>query len=655
MVAETVWGLDIGMASVGAAVLEGEHIKALHVRTFDKAEQPKTGESLNKARRDARLTRRRLRRRAFRLLRLRRLFKRCGLLPDSQLPQTTASPWVLRVAALDRLLNGSELAQALYHLIKHRGFQSNRKSEAGADEKVGQMLGGVQHNQQLLQQGHYRSVAELVQQHADFQQARRNKAGGYQHTFARADLQQELRLILQRQRELGNPLASTELQLGCETLLLQRRPALSGNALLRLVGKCTFEPDEYRAPKYSPSVEEFVWLGKLNNLYLVADGKRRPLHEDEREIALRLPFELETRGGLKYKQLRKKLGLDSDVRFAGLSYRADGKDPEDAVLFEAKGFHTLRLAYASAGAHEAWQHDRLEPRRLDRIAYALTCFKEDGEIRAELEKWQFADALIETLLEHSFSDFIRLSWKALDKILPFMRIGLRYDQAVPQAGYGHHSVLPGAGMQQRFLPKLSHDDFPNPVVYRALNQARKLVNAMLREYGPPQRIHIELARDMARPFDERMKIRKEQDKFQAEKEKATQLFIDLQGHEPRGQDLLKMRFYREQNAQCPYCQQGLEIARLYDDTGYADIDHILPYSRSFDDSLNNRILVHVACNRNKGNRTPFEFLDGAQDSQRWRNFRAWVDASKLRQAKKQNEQLHQQRRARMQPSSRRAI
>ncbi|MGK2915804.1 MAG: hypothetical protein ACSLE5_15385, partial [Porticoccaceae bacterium] len=49
-------GLDIGIASVGAALLTENHIIALHVRTFDKAETAKEGESLNKIRREARLT-----------------------------------------------------------------------------------------------------------------------------------------------------------------------------------------------------------------------------------------------------------------------------------------------------------------------------------------------------------------------------------------------------------------------------------------------------------------------------------------------------------------------------------------------------------------------------------------------------------------------
>jgi len=73
-------GLDIGMASVGAAALADGQILCLHVRAFNAAETEKEGESLNKIRREARSARRRLARRAYRLQRLRRLlyFKRQG-------------------------------------------------------------------------------------------------------------------------------------------------------------------------------------------------------------------------------------------------------------------------------------------------------------------------------------------------------------------------------------------------------------------------------------------------------------------------------------------------------------------------------------------------------------------------------------------------
>lgn len=63
-----------------------------------------------------------------------------------------------------------------------------------------------------------------------------------------------------------------------------------------------------------------------------------------------------------------------------------------------------------------------------------------------------------------------------------------------------------------------------------------------------------------------------------------------------------------------------------DDPNYVQIDHILPYSRSYDDSKNNKVLVLTRENQNKGNRTPYEYLTSLPDGeQRWRAFEAWAE------------------------------
>ena len=632
-------GLDIGIASVGAALLlpDQERILALHVRTFDKAETAKEGESLNKIRRDSRLTRRRIRRRAHRLVRLARMLKRVGLIADAN-PEAFAlpgvSPWDLRADGLDRLLESKEWAGVLYHLVKHRGFQSNRKSEAKADEKAGQMLSGVGHNQALLKEADYRTIGELAARHEAFKESKRNKGGSYSHTFARADLDAELNLLFERQRALGSRLASADFQEEVHDLLMARRPTLSGANLLKMVGKCTFEKSEDRAPKAGYRAERFIWLGKLNNLKIVGGGDARALTDNERRIVIDLPF---TQAKLTFRQVRKALELEAHQRFNLLSYRPDpkgkDKDPEEATFFEAKSFHSLRKAYEGAGLKTEWQRDALNPDRLDALAYALTCYKDDTESRQWLAAQGIETPIIEAVLAESFDKFIHLSQKALKVILPHMEAGQRYDDAAKSAGYDHSQL--DAGISKRAtLPPPDKDTIRNPVVYRALNQARKLVNAIVAEYGPPAAVHIELARDLSKPIDERRDIEKGQKEFQALKEKLASAFEDAFHRKPGGQDLLKYRLFREQLDQCPYCQKALVVDRLFE-TGYAQVDHALPYSRSFDDGMNNKVVVHVVCNQDKGNRTPYEFLDGAGDSERWQRFVAWVQGTKaIRQAKR---------------------
>lgn len=286
-------GLDIGMASVGAALLAEDHIVGLHVRTFDRAETAKEGHSLNLARREARLTRRRIRRRAHRLLRLRRLFKRMGLLAGNGVEDFAGleqSPWQLRAEGLDRVLTAAEWAAVLYHVVKHRGFQSNRKSEVKADEKAGQMLSGVTSNQQRLAAGGYRTMGEMAARDEAYRDAKRNKGGSYAHTFARTDLQAELSALFAAQRVLGSDHANGDLEAQVTDLLLARRPTLSGENLLKMVGRCTFEPSEFRAPKASHRAERFVWLGKLNNLRITHQGETYVLSEGQRALLIDLPF-----------------------------------------------------------------------------------------------------------------------------------------------------------------------------------------------------------------------------------------------------------------------------------------------------------------------------------------------------------------------------
>jgi CRISPR-associated endonuclease Csn1 len=628
-------GLDIGMASVGAALLTESRILALHVRTFDKAETAKEGESLNKIRRDSRLTRRRIRRRAFRLLRLRRLFKRIGLLAENTTESfitPTQDTWQLRADGLDRKLSHSEWAAVLYHIVKHRGFQSNRKSEAKADEKAGQMLTGVSKNKARMQEKGWRSIGEMAAKDSTFAECKRNKGGDYSHTFSRADLAAELELLFEQQRGFGNAHAGAEVEKQVHELLMARKPTLSGDNLLKMVGKCTFEPSEFRAPKASYRAERFVWIGKLNNLKISFSGDSRSLTETERNALINMPF---TQSKLTFKQVRKALNLPEHARFNLISYRFDpkGDDPEKAVFFEAKNYHKIKKAYEDAGLKTLWQRDALDPDRLDTLAYAMTCFKDDTEARLWLQSKQIEPELIEAALELSFDQFIQLSQKALIKLLPFMGQGQRYDEAAVSAGY-HHSQTMGEVERSRFLPAPDKNTIINPVVYRALNQARKLVNAIVREYGPPIAVNIELARDLSKPFDERKKIEKAQKEFQEEKASVRQDYSKMFGAEPKALDLQKWRLYREQNGQCAYSQQSIDLNRLQE-PGYVEVDHALPYSRSYDDSQNNKVLVLTRENRNKANRTPYEYLDGASNSERWQSFEAWVQTTKsLRQAKR---------------------
>ena len=636
-----ILGLDIGIASVGWAMVEIDEeenpirLIDLGVRVFERAEVPKTGDSLAAARRLARSVRRLTRRRAHRLLRARRLLKREGVLQAADfdengliksLPNT---PWQLRAAALDRKLTPLEWSAVLLHLIKHRGYLSQRKNEGEtADKELGALLKGVADNAHALQTGDFRTPAELALNKFEKESGHiRNQRGDYSHTFSRKDLQAELNLLFEKQKEFGNPHISDGLKEDIETLLMTQRPALSGDAVQKMLGHCTFEPTEPKAAKNTYTAERFVWLTKLNNLRILEQGSERPLTDTERATLMDEPYR---KSKLTYAQARKLLGLEDTAFFKGLRY---GKDNAEAsTLMEMKAYHAISRSLEKEGLKDKKSPLNLSPELQDEIGTAFSLFKTDEDITGRL-KDRVQPEILEALLKHiSFDKFVQISLKALRQIVPLMEQGDDYDTAWRKV-----YPPPQPVNKEPVLPPILADEIRNPVVLRALSQARKVINAVVRRYGSPARIHIETAREVGKSFKDRKEIEKRQEENRKDREKAAaefqEYFPNFVG-EPKSKDILKLRLYRQQNCKCLYSGKEIDLSRL-NEKGYVEIDHALPFSRTWDDSFNNKVLVLGSENQNKGNQTPYEYFNGKDNSREWQEFKARVETSRFPRSKKQ--------------------
>lgn len=648
-----ILGLDIGTTSVGWCVLDDEKhkITGLGVRIFTKAENPKDGASLALPRRQARSARRRLRRRRARLDEIRSMMIREGLTSSESeidaifdhVTEKQGSPYQLRSEGLDRLLANPEWIRVLLHIAKHRGFQSNRKSAEKDDKETGLLLDGIRENETRLQQNHYRTAGEMLWRDEKFAVCKRNHGGSYSHTLPRTLLNQEVAALFAAQRKLGNRFASEDFEKRFRQVFTYQLPFASGNDILEKVGFCTFEKDKKRAPKMSYMAGYFTLLTTLNHLRIfdcTVDRRsgERGLNRGERDTLIQLAHKKDT---LKYSDLRKALQLPDSSRFIGLPYH--GSQAEDISAAEKKsikvmcGYHQMRKAFGKEG-QALWKSFCSDTELLDAIAWILTCEKSDDAIKDALEKLflrkQVNLEAIKYLLPLSFQKFQHLSIEAMQKIIPGLEKGLTYDAACQEAGYNHSNV--NNVQRQRFLPSLEEyalncgEEIRNPVVTRALGQVRKVVNAVIRKYGAFSQIHVELARDLAKPFNERKKIEKMQEENRAERERLVKDITTTFSHVfssqnlPRGGDVLKYRLFREQNGVCAYSQIPFDRHRLFEEN-YAEIDHVIPYSRSFNDSISNKVLVLCSQNRNKGNRTPWEFFGG--DVNRWNNFCDWARAT----------------------------
>ena len=639
-------GLDIGIGSVGWAVLrnqpngEPDRIQDLGVRIFDKAEQPKTGASLAAPRRDARSARRRLRRHRHRLERIRYLMEQRGIMPVADIQAMYAaggfqkSPYQLRAEALDRPLIKEEAVRVLIHLAQRRGYKSNSTAEAAKDEKeTGKVKTAIEENRRCMAEYGYHTVGEMMyrderfwQKHPDgtrYHQTR-NKAEDYRFTVERAAIVDEVRQIFAAQRRLGVVWMDEDMETAYLSVLESQRSFDEGpggdspfsGGIGERVGACTFEPDEKRAAKATYTFEYFKLLQDLNRMRLTGMGMPpEPLDDEQREV---LKSAALRSASLSYGQIRKKLNLDVDVFFNDLYYGEKTKEEAEKRKWpQMQSYHKLRTALDKVGKGAI---GTLTEEQLNAIATILTECKSDAKRIAALREAGIPPQFDEALLPLSFSKYGSLSVRAMQKLIPLLEEGLRYDEACTRV-YGDHRGLRSEQRTNR-LSLNDMEEITNPVVRRAVSQTIKVINAVVRTYGPPDVVRIELAREMSRTFDERRKMEKRQDDNRAANERAKDQIAEYKGDHATGLDIVKFKLYREQDGVCLYSGQNLDIARLFE-PGYADVDHIIPYSRCFDDSYQNKVLVLASENRQKGNRLPYEYF--GQDEARWHGYEVRVE------------------------------
>ncbi len=619
-----VLGIDGGIASVGWALLnEAErHIVAAGSWCFDAPETPKERTPTNAIRRQHRGQRRVIRRRRQRMDGLRKLFHEHGLLAeagsDALRWQPGCDPWDLRVAALTRLLTGHELAVALGHIARHRGFRSNSKRDRGtnAPSDTSSMLRAVAATTERLEG---RTVAQLATSDPEWIKRKRNR-GDYARTVQRSDLQHEAVRIFTAQRRFGSTFAKQQLEDAFTPLAFNQLPLSDSDGK---VGFCTHEPAERRTAKRAPSFELFRLLSRLRNLRLLTRGGEEKLTPEQISLAIEGFGE---QSKLTFKQLRLRLDLAVGVRFEGVSPADEGRDIAARTGGAAEGTCALRRVLGEAG----WRTFNAGPHRLDRAAEILT-FREDlASIESGLHETGMeplcADLLLQAAREGRFSGFkgaAHIAAKTVRAVNVGLRRGLAVDEAFAEAGYNHATQAQSA-----------IEDIANPVARKALAQMLKQVHTVIHEhkhlFGPtglPDRIHVELARDVGKGSEERDKITAGLDKRTRTKERIKgELTERFPAREPSGEDLLRYELWKEQGGICLYTGDHIPLPGVFANDNTYQVDHILPWSRFGDDSFRNKALVCARANQDKHNRTPFEWL--GKDPRRWAEFSARVESCK---------------------------
>ena len=620
-------GLDLGTNSIGWAAVsldetgEPRGLLDVGVRIFPDGRNPTDKTSNAVERRLARGARRRRDRYLERRAGLMDALVELGLMPADESERKAlegCDPYEIRARALDHALEPHELGRALFHLNQRRGFKSNRKAGGDEDESEAKKTRAeISALRDAIEQSGARTLGEfLAWRHEKGDPVRARP--GLDLYPDRAMYEAEFDAIRAAQQPHHGLSPQQWAKLRDEIIFFQRP--------LKPVdpGWCQLEPGEQRAAKALPIAQEFRMLQEVNNLRLrVGIDPEMPLDDGERQRAM---ARLRSGRDIDLKKPQRDLRLRSGAVFnLARGGRNKIKGDETAVrLMKEKG-RSGRELFGSR-----WLSLPIDERN-DIVRFMLETEDPEAVRRKAVEEWGLDGAAAQAVADMSLPDgYSNLSEKAIRKLLPHLEAGRVYSDAVVAARYPHHSDFRNAEAHGR-LPYYGEvlerdvvggdrekdpekDGEPayygrigNPTVHIGLGQLRRVVNGLIEAHGKPEEMVVEIGRDLKMNREQKREYERRQ---REGGERNDRLREDLESAEQEvtSDALRKLRLWEEQGPLqariCPYTGQTLSFEMVV--SAATEVDHILPFSKTLDDSIANKVLCVAAANRDKGDRAPFE-------------------------------------------------
>ena len=654
-------GLDLGTNSIGWAAIKLDEndspygILDMGVRVFPDGREPArrgAGPSLAAERRDARGARRRRKRLVQRRNKLMRILIDCGLMPrdeeerkdlhlhkkrNAKSNRKGLDPYELRARALADPLEPYELGRALFHLNQRRGFKSNRKTEQRGDD-TGPAKEAAKKLRAHMAELNCRTLGAFLyrrQRRGETVRFRNLSTGSkaeYEFYPTREMLLEEFNEIWEAQRPHHPDILTDEAKESIQSAIFYQRELISPP-----VGKCTFDPatsqedaDGFRCPWAHPLAQRFRIWQEVRNLVVEEVGQpSRKLRKDEGDKIASALFNVGNKAGtVTFNRIRKLLGLTSEARFNLESGKRESLlgDQTAARLSQEENFGSEWRDFSCE--EQVKIVEQLLKQDDDAAAKWLT---EHMEVKPERAKRIASVALP--------PGHCRLGLRAIRNMLPRMaEEGQDEHDAATCAGYdpsqaptGELSLtgrlpyygewlkdrLAGTGDQED-TPEKRWGRFPNPTVHVGLGQLRLVVNALIKEYGPPYQMVVEMTRQFRLTKKQREGLEKEQSANQKKnKERNKKLKEEIGIANPKYRDRLKMRLWEELNPKncldrrCVFTGERISLAQLFN--GDVEIEHLIPWQDSWEDNPANLTVSFMSANRLKSKRTPHEAFGESRD------------------------------------------
>jgi CRISPR-associated endonuclease Csn1 len=576
------------------------------------------------------------------------------------------NPYDLRHRALSEKLTLMEIGRVFYHFIQRRGFLSNSRKGGTEDGAIfkGNLKEGKIGIDDTLKNIEDKTLGSYLNEirpkdRVPFKNALERVRNRYTTRKMYVD---EFEQVWNAQSKFHSDLTDDLKQLFGgrkldgykeDGILFHQRPLRSQK---HLVGNCTFEPKKTKCPLSAIPFEEFrVWQWVNTVEY---NGKK--ISKDEKLKIVEFLFANEKPD---FKKIRKVIGKES------AEFKFNYKD-EDKIV----GTHTISNLSNKKFFGKKW-FDFTEKEKED-IWHVLYFFDSKSNLKEYAkEKWGFNEDQAEAISKFNLKDgYASISRKAINNILPFLKLGFTYDVAVVFGGMKNafgadwenlsvekknflldnvesivRSKIEGGfidtikeilrkdyGLSEKQLEKLYHhsaniqatrllENLPvgkeadkeiqairNPIVITALFELRKLVNELIEDYGKLDEIKVEMARDLKISKSQRYKIRRENQRLEKENDRVKDR-LNEDGIRTTHDNILKYKLWEECKNTCPYTGRAISLTQLF--SGEVQIEHIHPWSRSLNDSFANKTLCYADENRKKGDKTPFEFY--GNDEANW--------------------------------------
>ncbi len=624
-----VLGLDIGIASVGWGLIDqdsGEVIDA-GVRLFSEA-----ANDGNLMRRTMRSSRRRIRRRRHRLDRMADLLERIGLLKDSELRPNIIDVYELRCKGLREQLKPEELVAAILHLTKRRGIDLDIPEDEESLPKGEQSTKSIIQKKRELLKTHY--VCEVQLQELK----EKGYVRGIENRYRIEDYRKELKQLLDTQSKYYDVL-DDDVKEEIISIFESKRHYSDGPGseksptpygryrenengeikefdLIELMrGKCTYFPDELREPKMSYLANKFNLLNDLNNINY---GGRYLTKEEKEEL---LNNTLNVGKNVTAKMLEKLFDASIEL-ISGYRQNKDGK-----FLITEVGnasYSGLKVLLDIAKEFKMEEIILSDFELVDKIIEILTRVKEVSKRITEINKVaneKYPKELVKAIANDTkIKGYHSLSRKAMNLAIDEMiHEPLNQMQVFHKLGIKPNKKYDFKG--RKYIPvDVNDDEVISPIAKRSQRETFKVLNAIIKKYGFPSDIVVEMARE---------KNSKEQKKFldelQKKNEKLNEEVKRLIGDSKRTRGLhSKIRLYLEQDGICAYTLEPINFELLIKDPTAYEIDHIIPISVSLDDSNHNKVLVTYDANQHKGQNTPYMYFKSGTAKKSFEEFKSFV-------------------------------